>query len=117
MRAVVFNACENIEQFAVALERIIGAVAGKIWNVKFVRQTEQRLVDVFLVRQMMPLQLDIQTPFKNMIEPSNSLLPAMCFYLLVQKTIGAARDAKQILRVVFYVLRAWQNVHLFCDGI
>ena len=55
---------------------------------------------------MVPLQLDVETLFKNVIQPRQDQLDRSPFFmLLVQKAIGSARKTEQAGRMLLDVLR------------
>ena len=77
-------------------------------------ETEQRLVYVLFVPQVMPLQLDIKPLFKNIIQPRKICLSAAVLYAVVHKAVRPARKTHQAGRNVLRYPFAWRNARLFC---
>src|SRR6478752_1814625 len=96
------------------LERVIGAVAGNVWNMQFMREAKKLLIHIFFVRQVMTLELDIKTPIENIVEPGKCFLSPTLFYLLMKKTVSAAGDREQMLRMFFYILTGCRVLAFCC---
>ena len=58
-------------------------------------ESEERLVYIFLVAKMMPLQLDIEAIFENVVEPGKIGLAATVFDTFVHNAVAAAGKAHQ----------------------
>ena len=110
---MIFYAGENVEKLAVAFVRVIRPVAREIGQPQLVCEPEQRLVDVLFVRQVVPLQLDVETARENVVEPRESLLALMFFYAVMQEAVRSARETEQPGRVLLDIASRRKMFALF----
>ena len=91
-RRVIFYAGENVEQFAVLLVGVICSVARKDRQVQLVSEADELLIHIFLTSEVMPLQLDVETLLKNIIQPCKVALPFAAFHARVHEASLSAGE-------------------------
>ncbi len=80
---------------------------------QLVGEGEKLLVDIFLVTQVVPLQLDVEPVAEDVFQPRRVPLAEAVLDAVVQKTVGTAREAEQAGGVVLDVFTRGEMLAFF----